>query len=74
MRDLVMNAHSKNIEPSRRDLVVGATLVGGALMVGCSPADLLSAGAVMLLPDVSLRVLRRREAAVPCAAAIARKP
>ena len=40
-----MNAHSKTIEPSRRDLVVGATLVGGALMVGCSPADLLSAGA-----------------------------
>lgn len=39
-----MNAHSKNIEPSRRDLVVGATLVGGALLVGCSPADLLSAG------------------------------
>ncbi len=40
-----MNAHSKTIEPSRRDLVVGATLVGGALVVGCSPADLLSAGA-----------------------------
>lgn len=39
-----MNAHSKTIEPSRRDLVVGATLVGGALLVGCSPADLLSAG------------------------------
>ncbi|MFZ5670713.1 MAG: molybdopterin cofactor-binding domain-containing protein [Pseudomonadota bacterium] len=32
-------------ELSRRDLVVGATLVGGALLVGCSPADLLSAGA-----------------------------
>jgi isoquinoline 1-oxidoreductase beta subunit len=29
---------------SRRDLVVGATLVGGALLVGCSPADLMSAG------------------------------
>lgn len=40
-----MNAYSKTIEPSRRDLVVGATLVGGALVVGCSPADLLSAGA-----------------------------
>ncbi len=39
-----MNAHSKTIEPTRRDLVVGATLVGGALLVGCSPADLLSAG------------------------------
>ena len=40
-----MNAHSKTIEPSRRDLVVGASLVGGALLVGCSPADLLAAGA-----------------------------
>jgi isoquinoline 1-oxidoreductase beta subunit len=39
-----MNMHSKSIAPSRRDLVVGATLVGGALLVGCSPADLLSAG------------------------------
>ena len=29
---------------SRRDLVVGAALVGGALVVGCSPADLMSAG------------------------------
>uniref|UniRef100_B0T219 Aldehyde oxidase and xanthine dehydrogenase molybdopterin binding n=1 Tax=Caulobacter sp. (strain K31) TaxID=366602 RepID=B0T219_CAUSK len=29
---------------SRRDLVVGATLVGGALLVGCSPAALMSAG------------------------------
>ena len=40
-----MNAQSKTIEPSRRDLVVGASLVGGALLVGCSPADLLAAGA-----------------------------
>lgn len=40
-----MNAHSKTIEPTRRELVVGATLVGGALVVGCSPADLLAAGA-----------------------------
>jgi isoquinoline 1-oxidoreductase beta subunit len=39
-----MNAHNKSIEPTRRDLVVGATLVSGALLVGCSPADLLSAG------------------------------
>lgn len=30
---------------TRRDLVVGATLVGGALLVGCSPGDLLSVGA-----------------------------
>ncbi|TCS12829.1 xanthine dehydrogenase family protein molybdopterin-binding subunit [Caulobacter sp. BK020] len=29
---------------SRRDVVVGATLVGGALLVGCSPADLMSMG------------------------------
>jgi isoquinoline 1-oxidoreductase subunit beta len=30
---------------SRRDvLVVGAALVGGSLLVGCSPADLMSAG------------------------------
>ena len=29
---------------SRRDVVVGATLAGGALLVGCSPADLMSAG------------------------------
>jgi isoquinoline 1-oxidoreductase beta subunit len=31
-------------EVSRRDVVVGAVLVGGALLVGCSPADLMSAG------------------------------
>ncbi|PTS87925.1 MULTISPECIES: xanthine dehydrogenase family protein molybdopterin-binding subunit [unclassified Caulobacter] len=29
---------------SRRDVVVGSALVGGALLVGCSPADLMSAG------------------------------
>ncbi|HQR88429.1 MAG TPA: molybdopterin-dependent oxidoreductase, partial [Caulobacter sp.] len=29
---------------SRRDIVVGATLVGGALLVGCSPAEIMSAG------------------------------
>ncbi|MDP1629987.1 MAG: xanthine dehydrogenase family protein molybdopterin-binding subunit [Caulobacter sp.] len=40
-----MNAQNKTFEPSRRQLVVGATLVSGALLVGCSPADLLSAGA-----------------------------
>jgi len=43
-----MNAHS-NIDPkapSRREvLVVGAVVAGGALLIGCSPADLLSAGA-----------------------------
>ena len=30
--------------PSRRDLLVGATVVGGALLVGCSIPDALSAG------------------------------
>ncbi|PLR28978.1 isoquinoline 1-oxidoreductase [Caulobacter zeae] len=29
---------------SRREVVVGAVVVGGALSVGCSPADLMSAG------------------------------
>lgn len=29
---------------SRRDVVVGASLVGGALLVGCSPAEIMSAG------------------------------
>ena len=27
---------------SRRELMIGATVVGGALLVGCSPGDLLS--------------------------------
>ncbi len=40
-----MNAHV-NPSATRRDVVVGATLVGGALLVGaCSPGDLLSIGA-----------------------------
>jgi isoquinoline 1-oxidoreductase beta subunit len=43
-----MNAPFQKLLPqdgvSRRDVVVGATLVGGALLVGCSPADLMSAG------------------------------
>lgn len=30
---------------TRREVVVGATLAGGALLVGCSPADMLSLGA-----------------------------
>ncbi|MDI1363485.1 MAG: xanthine dehydrogenase family protein molybdopterin-binding subunit [bacterium] len=29
---------------NRRDVVVGSALVGGALLVGCSPADIMSAG------------------------------
>ena len=39
-----MSAHSKIAAPSRREMIVGATVVSGALLVGCSPADLLSAG------------------------------
>lgn len=38
-----MNAPFKPA-PTRRDVVVASTLVGGALLVGCSPADLMSAG------------------------------
>ena len=37
-----MNAPFK--QPTRRDVVVASALVGGALVVGCSPADLMSAG------------------------------
>ena len=38
-----MNAHTP--APTRRGLIVGATLVGGALLVGCSPANVLAIGA-----------------------------
>jgi isoquinoline 1-oxidoreductase subunit beta len=31
-------------QPSRRDLLVGATLAGGALLVGCAPAQIMGAG------------------------------
>ena len=37
-----MNAPFK--QPTRREVVVASALVGGALVVGCSPADLMSAG------------------------------
>lgn len=30
--------------PSRRDVVVASAVVGGSLLVGCSPADIMSAG------------------------------
>lgn len=41
-----MNAPVKNLRATRRDVVIGASLVGGALVVGaCSPGDLLSVGA-----------------------------
>jgi len=40
-----MNAPFKSQQgPSRRDVVVASALVGGSLLVGCSPADLMSAG------------------------------
>jgi isoquinoline 1-oxidoreductase beta subunit len=41
-----MNAPVKAFAPSRREMiVVSAAAAGGALLVGCSPADLLSIGA-----------------------------
>ena len=33
------------LAPTRRDLVVGAIVTSSALLVGCSPTDLLSLGA-----------------------------
>jgi isoquinoline 1-oxidoreductase beta subunit len=38
-----MNAHTPR--PSRRELVIGSALTGGALVVGCTPANILGAGA-----------------------------
>ena len=56
-------------QPSRRDVVVGAALVGGALVVGCSPADLMSAGSkvepgafgpfIQIDPDGAVTVLSK---------------
>src|SRR5271165_424804 len=41
-----MNAPVKTFTPSRREmLVVSAATAGGALLVGCSPANMLSLGA-----------------------------
>ena len=44
-----MNAHvdtdAAQAGATRRELVVGTALVSGALLVGCSPADLLAVGA-----------------------------
>ena len=39
-----MNAPAKDFSPTRRTLMVGAASAGGALLVGCSPADLLGIG------------------------------
>jgi len=43
-----MNAPVKEFTPSRRAFVVSAVAAGGALLVGCSPADVLSVGAPKL--------------------------
>jgi isoquinoline 1-oxidoreductase beta subunit len=49
-----MNIQSKlsgdrtDFAPTRRDLVVGAVVTGSALLVGCSPMDLLNLGAKKL--------------------------
>jgi len=40
-----MNAPAHPPGSTRRELIVGATVVGGALLVGCSPANILSIGA-----------------------------
>jgi isoquinoline 1-oxidoreductase beta subunit len=43
----IMNAPAKILQarPSRREMVVVTAMAGGALLVGCSPANLLSVGA-----------------------------
>lgn len=40
-----VNSKSLKSGNTRRDLVVGATVVGGALLVGCGPGDVLAVGA-----------------------------
>jgi len=40
-----VNSQSLKSGNTRRELVVGATLVGGALLVGCGPGDVLAVGA-----------------------------
>ncbi len=65
-----MNAHVKPAAPSRRDMLVwSATAAGGALLVGCSPADILSIGAktpvgafgpfIKIAPDGSVTVVNK---------------
>lgn len=64
-----MNAPFKPQGPSRRDLVVGSALVGGALLVGCSPADLMSLGSkvevgafgpfIKIAPDGAVTVISK---------------
>jgi isoquinoline 1-oxidoreductase beta subunit len=65
-----MNAPTKGFTPSRRDvLVVTAATAGGALLVGCSPATLLSIGAktdfgafgpfIKIAPDGTVTVISK---------------
>lgn len=64
-----MNAPFKSEAPSRRDVVVGAALVGGSLMVGCSPAELMSIGSkvevgafgpfIKIAPDGAVTVISK---------------
>src|SRR5580704_5720128 len=58
-----MNAHVKEITPSRRAFIVSAVGAGGALLVGCSPAEMLSFGAfgpfIRIDPDGSVTVVNK---------------
>ena len=65
-----MNAHTKIQTPSRRDvLVVGAAVVGGSLLVGCSMGEVLSLGAktdfgafgpfIKIAPDGAVTVISK---------------
>lgn len=64
-----MNKPFKLEAPSRRDVVVAASLVGGSLLVGCSPADLMSLGSkvevgafgpfIKIAPDGAVTVISK---------------
>ncbi|WP_374573962.1 molybdopterin cofactor-binding domain-containing protein [Phenylobacterium sp.] len=66
-----MNApvNPSRLGSTRREVVVGATLAGGALLVGCSPADVLSIGAkddfgafgpfIKIAPDGAVTVISK---------------
>ncbi|ADG08579.1 xanthine dehydrogenase family protein molybdopterin-binding subunit [Caulobacter segnis] len=64
-----MNRPFKPTAPSRRDVVVAASLVGGSLLVGCSPADLMSMGSkvevgafgpfIKIAPDGAVTVISK---------------
>jgi isoquinoline 1-oxidoreductase subunit beta len=64
-----MNVPFKPEAPSRRDVVVAASLVGGSLLVGCSPADLMSLGSkvevgafgpfIKIAPDGAVTVISK---------------